>query len=334
MRTVLLLTLLLTPFLSAFSQNMPADSVAITPDHYRVYTADGTPATLEDVFAAMDTVDVVFVGEEHNDPVAHYLQKRLLEEAYARYGATRPVALSLEQFARDAQLVLDEYLAGLITEKAFRAESRPWKNYETDYRPLVEFARAHGLDVIAANAPRRYVNRVTRLGPASLDSLSDRAKAYLPPLPYAPATPAYKAKWDSLMAASMAEMAAMRDTARHAMPADTAHAAGKPAAPMHAPTGHMLDAQSLWDASMAYSVADYLTRHPGALVLHMVGGFHVEKGVGTPDHLRRYRPGVRILNVAVRPSEDLHSFDAKKYAGLGDFVILTDESLPRTFESM
>src|SRR3954467_8455063 len=68
----------------------------------------------------------------------------------------------MEMFERDVQIVLDEYLSDLITEQHFLASSRPWGNYKTDYRPLVELAKEKHLDVIAANAPRRYVNMVSR----------------------------------------------------------------------------------------------------------------------------------------------------------------------------
>ncbi len=325
MRSTLCFLLLLLPA-TAFSQD--ADSLRITPDDYRVYRADGTPASFDDVAAALAEADVVFVGEEHNDPVAHHLQARLLEAAFQEYGAVRPVALSLEMFQRDVQGILDEYLAGLITEKHFKADSRPWQNYQADYRPLVEYARTHRLPVVAANAPRRYVNRVTRLGPTALADLSDRARTFLPPLPYAPASEAYRAKWDRLMAESMAEMPSRHDTSRVApsAPADTT-------AMMHGGALHLLASQSLWDAAMAFSIAEHLLRTPGALVLHMVGGFHVERHTGIPEHLLRYRPGTRILVVAVRPAASLAPFDVGRFEGLGDFVILTDETLPRTFET-
>jgi uncharacterized iron-regulated protein len=185
------LLLLIGPALVASSlraQHAP-DSTAsdsTLADAYRVFRADGQTATLDDVVAAMDAVEVVFVGEQHDDPVAHYLQAELLQRAFvrqARAAAGRPVALSLEMFARDVQLILDEYLTDMITESHFLRSSQPWQNYETDYRPMVEFAKAHRLPVLAANAPRRYVNRVSRLGSASLDSLSVWAKAWLPPLP-------------------------------------------------------------------------------------------------------------------------------------------------------
>jgi hypothetical protein len=116
----------------------------------------------------------------------------------------RPVVLSLEMFERDVQYILDEYLAGLITEDQFLESARPWERYRTDYRPMVEFARAHGIPVVAANAPRRYVNRVTRLGPSSLEALSPAARRFLPELPYPGPSEAYRAEWDALMGRMMA----------------------------------------------------------------------------------------------------------------------------------
>lgn len=348
----------------------PADTV--TTGHYRVFDGEGNPSSIEAIVEAMAEADVLYIGETHDDPVAHHLQRELLERAFTALHQ-RGVVLSMEMFTRDVQRVVDEYLAGLITESHFTGASSPWINYGTDYRPLVEFARIHSIPVVAANAPRRYVNRVTRLGPESLYDLPDYTRESMAPLPYAPASDRYRAEWDTLMAESMAEMQAAADSAaepgeasRPAMPAMPAMA---PAAPDSLPPGHprpdaadelppghprpepadsaaaapaagpdhgsmayMLDAQSLWDATMAWSVAEALLRRPGSLVLHVVGAFHVEHGTGIPEHLARYRPGVRQVVVTVRPAADVEAFDSGEHGGLGDFVILADEALPRTHE--
>jgi len=339
----------------------PADSTLA--GHYAVYTSDGHPTTLDAVVAALRGVDVVFLGETHDDPVAHYLERIVLERAFGRFAAdttnVRPVAISFEQFSRDVQYIMDEYLGGLITEKHFRGSTNPWQNYETDYRPMVEFARVHHVPVIAANAPRRYANRVTRHGPESLADLSDQAKTFLAPLPYAQASAPYKEQWDTAMAESMEEMraamakskdstasapdsvgAAVDEPATHTVTlhdTSTTHAADSTHQDdqsfMHKGTLHMLEAQSLWDATMAYSIADYLLRHPGTLVVHVVGGFHVEHGTGIPEHLERYRPGTRRLIVSLHPAQDISAFDPTEMEGLGDFVILTDESLPRSYDA-
>jgi uncharacterized iron-regulated protein len=88
-----------------------------------------------------------------------------------------------------------------------------------------------------------------------------------------------------------------------------------------------LHAQTLWDASMAHSITTFLQANPGALVVHMVGGFHVQNHTGIPEQVQFYRPGTRSLVVHMEMAEDFASFDPEEHAGRGDFVILTDKSL-------
>ncbi len=305
---------------------------------FSVYDGQGNIASFAEVLGAMDSADVVLVGEEHNDRIGHGVEAQLLYRAAERFGAvsddpTRPVVLSMEMFERDVQYILDEYLHGLITEDQFLASSRPWDNYRTDYRPLVVFARAHHIPVVAANAPRRYVNRVTRLGPDSLSVLSMRAKESLPPLPYPPASAEYTKQWNDLMAEMVSSMqpepdSTVSDSVRaDSVAADTTSEVPdsvepEPEPPEHA-MGHALDAQALWDAAMGYSVVGALDDQPGALVLHMAGSFHVERGTGIPERIEDYRPGTRIVTVVLRPAEDINTFDAENDTGLGDFVVLT-----------
>jgi hypothetical protein len=78
---------------------------------------------------------------------------------------------------------------------------------------------------------------------------------------------------------------------------------------------------------MAYAITTYLATNPGALVLHMVGGFHVERFTGIPEQVKFYRPGTRSLVVSMDIAEDFRTFDPKTHGGHGDFVILTDKSL-------
>jgi uncharacterized iron-regulated protein len=293
----MLLSLLLTVFLQSEPTPVPpADTL-----RYQIYTGSGQPVTLETLVTALQEADVVFVGEQHDDPSGHAFQDTLLKAVQARYGLLRPVALSLEMFERDVQYILDEYLTGQITERHFLASSRPWEHYATDYRPMVEFAKAQRLPVLAANAPRRYVNRVSRLGATALDTLSAHARQFLPPLPFPEATPAYQAKWQKLMGG---------DSTQAAMP--------------HGNMGFMLASQSLWDAGMAWSIHEHLQQHPDALVLHMAGAFHVEGRTGTPEALQHYHPGTRMVVIVMRPHTTMSAFDAAAFGGLGDFVVLTD----------
>ena len=277
----------------------------ITDANYRVYDAKGNAATLSRIIDTIGNSDVVFLGENHDDAVAHFLQLEIFKKAVENYAKNRRVALSMEMFERDNQTVLNEYLRDLITEKKFLDDSRPWNNYKTDYRPLVELAKQNRLDVIAANAPRRYVNMVSRSGRDAVNQLSAEAKKWLAPLPFAPASEAYAKKFTALMGG-------MSDS----------HNVGK-----------ILESQALWDATMAYSIAEYLKKNKNALIINLNGSFHTENHLGTAEQLLRFKPKAKILVVTMKYTDDFTKFDKSKNENLGDFVILTDAKVPRSYKS-
>ena len=270
---------------------------------YRIYDSKGNASNFEDLINSIQVVDVVFLGEQHDDTVAHSLQMRIFKESYLKIKDKRKLTLSLEMFEKDVQTVIDEYLQNLISESHFLAASRPWGNYKTDYRPLVEFAKENKLQVIAANAPRRYVNMVSRLSENSLKELSPLAKSWLAPLPLTKASANYSNKFNALMGRMSGN-------------------AGE-----HNP---MLDSQNLWDATMAYSVSEALKKNKNQLVIHLNGSFHTENRLGTVEHLSRFRPQTKILVITMRYEDDFKNFDKSKHTDLGDFVILTDAKQPRS----
>jgi uncharacterized iron-regulated protein len=276
-----------------------------TAPKYAIFDGKGNPVSVEQILDAAGQADVVFLGEQHDDTTAHAMQLEIFRLAVEKYSKERKVALSMEMFERDVQTVLNEYLNGLITEPQFLAGSRPWGNYKTDYRPLVELAKEKKLEVIAANAPRRYVNMVSRLGRDSLKGLSKEAKDWLAPLPYGDPSEAYTKKFNALMGAG-------EDPA---------------AANPHTP---IVFSQALWDATMAYSIARSLKKNKGELVVHLNGAFHTEGRLGTVEQLLRYRPKARVIVVTMRYEDDFKTFDKAKHTDLGDFVILTDSKAPRS----
>jgi len=293
--------------LATFAAQQARPAAAQAPEaRYRAFDARGRAVRLGDVVEALERADVLLIGETHDDAVAHLLEAELLRRADEKYSraASRAVALSLEMFERDVQVVLDEYLGGLISERHFLSSSRPWPNYQTAYRPMVEYAKARGLAVVAANAPARYVSRVTAHGPGSLSALSAQARAWLPPLPFAPASAAYAAKF------------------RGFMRSESPHAPGPHGA--HGAASHLLEAQTLRDAAMAHAIAEHLKSRAGSLVVHVNGTFHSEGRLGVPEHIQGYRPQARLLVVTIRRGAGYPDFDPARHAGLGDFVILTD----------
>jgi uncharacterized iron-regulated protein len=173
---------------------------------------------------------------------------------------------------------------------------------------LVEVAKEKKLDVIAANAPRRYVNMVSRNGRDSLNALSKEAKDWLAPLPYPEPSAVYRDKFNALMNNNNAGPAPVGANS----------------------TANLIYSQALWDATMGNSVANYLSKNKGALVVHLNGGFHTEGRLGTIEQLLNYRPKTKAVVVTMEYVDDVTKFDLTKHKGLGDFVILTDAKQPRS----
>lgn len=277
--------------------------VTLSDEHFRVFDTKGKASDLAAIAKAFAENDAVFLGEMHDDAVGHAVQLELFKIAVQQQSEKRRVTLSLEMFERDVQIVLDEYLSGQISENHFMLSSRPWGNYKTDYRPLVEHAKEKKLYVVAANAPRRYVNMVSRTGRDSINALSPQAKTWLAPLPFAEPSEAYAKKFKALMGPSPEAQMGLEK---------------------------ILSSQSLWDATMAHSVAESLKKNKGSLVIHLNGSFHTESRLGTVEHLLKYRPKTKVLVVTMRYEDDFRNFDSSNHTGLGDFVILTDAKQPRS----
>lgn len=278
--------------------------------NYRVYDRQGRRSSLAAIVDAARGDDVLLVGEEHDDMVGHAFQTELfrsvLSEIGAGSGSGRAVVLSLEMFERDVQYIVDEYLAGMITESHFLRSSRPWDDYRGRYRPAVELARENWIPVIAANAPRRYVNRVTNEGPESLMELSVEARAFLPPLPYPGPSATYRSQWDAIMTAAMLGASSQDGAASYEM------------------NPNAIYAQALWDASMGHAIAEALVRHLGSFVVHFAGSFHVEKDTGIVERLADYRPGTRVTTVVMTQVDDVEGWIAEEHGTLADFVVLTN----------
>lgn len=142
-----------------------AGAVTVSAQSYvpqRVFdSATGQFTDFESMVAVLSKADVVFVGEQHDDPNTHRLERALLEGLARRRG---DIILSLEMFERDVQGRLDQLRAGTLPEAEFLASSRPWPRYATDYKPLVDLALERKWPVIAANIPRPIASEISKAG--------------------------------------------------------------------------------------------------------------------------------------------------------------------------
>ncbi|TVP55738.1 MAG: hypothetical protein EA351_09745 [Gemmatimonadales bacterium] len=275
------------------------ESALHPPEEIRVYTGSGSPVEWADLVRAAGDVEVVLLGEIHNDGVGHRARHALVA---AGITADTSTAISLEMFETDVQEVLDEYLGGWISEEHFLRASRPWDNYASDYRPYVEMAREAGLPLLGANPPRRYVNRVSRLGTESLAELPPSARRWLPPLPYPGPSDAYRAEWESLM----------EGAGPHGVSGPEGEAAAE----------RMLEAQGLWDAGMAWTIVEAIRADAVDRIIHVAGAFHVANGTGIPELVQHYRPGTTMLLIIGYPVDPGSDFDPVAHGGRGDFILL------------
>jgi uncharacterized iron-regulated protein len=273
------------------------DSMGI---YYKIYdTRTKQIVSIEKIVADAATADVLFFGEEHNDSAGHYLENKIFRALHVQY--SDKLALSMEMFETDNQIVLNEYLNGIIDESRLAKDARLWSNYK-DYRPMVEYAKQNKIPVIAANPPRRYVSMVTRRGMKSLDSLTKVAKAFLPPLPYDTLTGRYREKFMDIMK-------------------------GSPGAS----SMNIYYSQSLWDAGMAYSIYRFNKKNKGIKIFHCVGKFHTDEKLGTAAQLQMRNKKLRILNISCFPDKSFNNPEWEQFSKLGDYVILTDPDLKRTY---
>ncbi len=290
--------------LTALAVQAAPSTAAYVPE--RVYDVrQAVFADFEVMVADLAGADVVFVGEQHDDPNTHRLELALLE-GLRRRGA-RPV-VSFEMFERDVQPVLAKYLAGAVTEEQMVRDARPWPRYATDYRPLLELARSEGWTVVAANVPRRLASEVAKSGWEALERLSPEDRALAARDLQCPRD-AYFTRFTAAMSDHDAPTqqppdgaaASATETAAPAAPDDPAARAADSRAERY------YWSQCVKDETMAESIASAALARPtgaGPLV-HFNGAFHSDFGQGTAERTRRRLPGLRVALVTILPAADL-----------------------------
>lgn len=250
----------------------PALEVPETQYHATIANADtATSLSVTDLAKAVAKADVVVVGEYHGHHGSHLLQSRLQAALYQQSPA---LVLTMEQFDLDQQRQLDRYLAGETGEAELIEDASAWDNYQASYRPLVEFAKARAIPVIAANAPSQIVRCVGRQGPGYLDTLPTATRAQLPQQPFDD-TPGYRDKFVTAL------------TGGH----------GTGAKGMNERMQNTYKAQLLRDNAMAVQILQARERYPGHQILHLTGTFHSEERLGTVALLKQRAPELKVVVV-------------------------------------
>lgn len=239
---------------------------------FQFYNQKGKTVKFDKMIKDLANYDVVLFGEHHNNSINHWLQLRITKALFEQKNGQ--LTLGAEMFERDNQTQLNDYLSGKLDEKVLKDSMRLWNNYETDYRPLVDFAKENNLKFIATNIPRRYASIVARKGLDSLNTVTEKEKVWMMQLPVEVTldTPGYP---------EMKEM--MGD---HAGPT----------------VMNFIAAQAVKDATMAESIFRNLEK--GKLFLHYNGDYHSKQYGGTVWYLKKLNPELKIAVISVFESED------------------------------
>jgi uncharacterized iron-regulated protein len=278
-------------FLSSFTMDKPA---------YRLFQGNGKALKYDKMLKELASADVVFFGEQHNDPIAHWLQLELTKDLYRLHG--KQLVLGAEMWETDTQAAVDSFLQGQLEEPKFIEASRAWPNYTTDYKPTLNFAKANGIKVIATNAPRRSARIVARESLKGLEALPVQEKQWLALLPITVdlELPAYK------------RMLSMFGDA-HSTSAVSAQ---------------IVEAQALKDATMAHFISKNLLQ--GQHLLHLNGAYHSDHHEGILWYLHRLRPELKVLTISTVLQSQLDELE-KDNLQRADFVLAVPESMTRTY---
>jgi uncharacterized iron-regulated protein len=264
---------------------------------YRIFTKDGKPVEYSKMISELAKSEVILFGELHDNAMAHWLELQVTKDLYT---SNPKLALGFEMFEADDQLVLDEFVNGLIEERQLLSEAKVWDNYKNDYKPLVEFAKSKKIRAVATNIPRRYANLVFRKGIETLNELPTEAKQFIVPLPFEIdlELPGYK------------EMISTMGS--------------------HGPSGsaeNIAKSQASKDATMAYFL---LKNKEGNKFIHFHGAYHSQNFEGIYWYLKKAQPSLSITTIHTAEQDSLDKLDEEN-KNKANYIICIPKDMTKTY---
>jgi uncharacterized iron-regulated protein len=245
------------------------------------------PVILKQLFQAQ----VVYLGETHDHPPDHEAQLEILQKLYAR----KPnLAIALEMFQKPFQAKLDQYLKGTLAEAELLSQteySKRWGFNWDFYAPILRFAKANRIPLIAINTPSEVTRKVAQTG---LESLAPEDFQWIPPL-------------SEIDATNIAYRERLQKTYQS----------------FHNAHGNsdgfdrFFQAQVLWDETMADAIAQYWLTHRDRKIVALVGQGHLLYGDGIPARVQRRLkaiPDWQPYSVLLNPAAELQSPQSRPVA--------------------
>ncbi len=260
---------------------------------YVIYNAKGKKVSYKKMMKKITKSDILMFGELHNNPISHWLQYEVTSDLSKK----KSLILGAEMIEADDHQTLVSYLNDEIDQEAFDTLARLWPNHNTDYAPLVDFAKEKGIDFIGTNIPRRFANLVYKQGFEALDELTEEEKSWIAPLPitFDPTLPKYQ---------EILEM--MGD---HGTP-------------------ELVKAQAIKDATMAHFILSNYTS--GHLFIHYNGAYHSDDYEGIVWYLKQTKPSLKYMTITTVSQANVNKLE-KDNKRVADFIICVDEDMTTTY---
>ncbi len=238
-----------------------------------------TPQQTE-IVDRLKTANVVYLGETHDRDTDRQQQLAILQALFQH----KPLAIGMEMFQRPAQPLLDLYLAGKITATQLREQTefdKRWGFEWASYAPILEFAKANRLPVIALNTPTEITRKAAKQG---LESLTPTELQYIPPVTDIDRS---NLAYQRMVLASYQQHAGIVSIASKSF-------------------DRFYTAQLLWDETMAERVAEFIKQNPDRQMVAIAGSSHIIYGYGIPDRvMRRMGNNSRFTHKTVLLSHEL-----------------------------
>lgn len=223
--------------------------------------------TLAEIVARATEQSVILLGETHVNQEHHRWQLQMLAALYA---ARPDMVIGFEMFPRRLQKVLDQWVAGQLSESAFLKAAEwdtVWRTDASFYLPLFHFARMNRIPMRALNIDTHLRKQVSEKGFESVPE-NEREGVTHP----APPSPEYL---DFLLPIYEShDRKSKKKAGKNRYDPDFLR---------------FVVGQQLWDRAMAQEIAATLSRQTqgkSPLVVGVMGSGHILHGFGVPHQLK------------------------------------------------
>jgi uncharacterized iron-regulated protein len=246
----------------------------------------------QQILRSITPANIIYLGEIHDSTTDHADQLSILKQLSS---SPKQLAIGLEMFQKPYQPIIDQYLAGKISEEELVKQTEyqkrwgwPWENYAA----LLRLAKERKIAVIALNTPSEVLRKVTKGGLASLAATDFQ---YIPP---AAEIDKSNLAYRDLIFASYQQH--------------------KKQASLTSPDfDRFYTAQLLWDETMAATTAEFYQKNPRTQLLVIAGQAHIRYGHGIPSRVTRRLTAAKI---SARTKSIILSSDEKWDSKIADFL--------------